>query len=799
MRPLRRPGEHWLALGAFLCLALLFFWRLWAPNPVDRMMIGPPDGDFMRQVYPYRVFVAGAWGSAQPPLWNPHQYAGTPAWADPQQAVLYPFRLLQIPLALAGRTLPLWAVHIEALAHLALGAWFAFLLTRRLDAPPLAAAFAGISFGFGGYLTGYPVEQLAVLDTAVWVPATLWALAVAMDGGGSAVRSTAESQESGENEARAIAEGQDMGGNEAWAIAEGQDASGIEVRKDVRSRDAAPALLPAACTALAFFAGHPQTAMYAVWAGTAWLIWRTVVDRFPWRRAAVIGAVWLGGALALSAAQWLPSAELAATAARRLDPAEVAAGFAPHELLGLVAPIFARVWRSEAVWGSQWVPLYAGALALPLAAWGAWRIRAARFWVALAAAALVIGLGGHSPLYPVLVKILPGMGWFRHQERVAVLVGLGLAVAAGLALGRLMASTAGARQAARVAGALAAGAALAAALLTVRPMAPDARIVGVDPAALASALAFTALVAGMGGALLALRAAERLSPRALGFALVLLTLFDLFSVNRGNVLQVYEDVFAGNPITAALAPHARDGRVASEALLPGGPNAASVHGFFDVTGDSPLQLESMARLVEEAPEIVWWRLLGVRYAVTDRPVEDAPVREIARSDQVGLYEVQLPAPQAWVPARAVCGESKDLVVRPDFNPLETITFAPGSPGEPAACDDTAAPLVGATASLAAMDPGRAVVEAALPAVGWLVWSNAYDPGWRARAVAADGTVLQPAVVAAYGALTAVQLPAGAWTVEWTYRPNTIIVGCVLSFFALCLGAMMWRRSGRTQP
>ena len=57
------------------------------------------------------------------------------------------------------------------------GGWFAYLLALRLSGVRWAAIVGGLCFGFGGYLTGYPVEQLAVLDTAIWLPLMLWALA----------------------------------------------------------------------------------------------------------------------------------------------------------------------------------------------------------------------------------------------------------------------------------------------------------------------------------------------------------------------------------------------------------------------------------------------------------------------------------------------------------------------------------------------------------------------------------------------------------------------------------------------
>jgi len=259
-----------------------------------------------------------------------------------------------------------------------------------------------------------------------------------------------------------------------------------------------------------------------------------------------------------------------------------------------------------------------------------------------------------------------------------------------------------------------------------------------------------------------------------------------------------------------------------------------VYGLYDVTGDSPLRLGVTADLVANVPEILWWRLYGVRYAVIDRPLESAPVAELARSEKAVLYEVQLPAPPAWVPARTVCPEAGEVArgssgevtgpparwwARADFDPLAQVAFeypvdasrerfgdqrGADEPGdvEPLRaaqdCGNAApSPIQGATARLTALDPGRAVVEATMPGEGWLVWSNAFDPGWRALAMAADGRTLEPSVLPAYGALTAVRLPAGDWRVEWTYRPNTIIVGLLVSLstlgLAMMLGVSSWRR------
>lgn len=800
---LRRHAPLLLASGA---LAALFMWRTWALNPADRLAIGGADDDFLRQFYPYRAFVAGALAAARLPLWNPHQYAGTPALADPQMAVLYPWRLLQAPLALGGRTLPVWSVTLEAIAHLALGAWFAGGLARSLGAGAAGAALAAVVFGFGGYLTGYPLQQLAVLDSAVWIPASLWGLSAAVHA------------------------------------------------RTRRSRRAAVAGAGAA-TALALLAGHPQTAAYCIVAGGALLaLWAVrgapgsasalvsgsapapALELAPGatapgagvagHRAAIarIAAVWAVLAAGLSAAQWLPTAGLARHAAREISRAEVLAGLPVGDVAQLVAPYALSCWS----------PLYVGAVPLALALWGTWREPRARPWLGLAAAGWLAALGGNGPLMPAVFALAPWLGVFRHQERAAVLVSLGLAVAAGLALERARRSPSSASAAARASAGLALAALLAATWFALSPTAAGAATaaacrLGEDAGplrlALADGLAATALYAGLGAAALAWLARSRAAGGSgLGAALVLVAVvaLDLFGANRGRALAPIEAApHAPDAILDTLLPRARDGRVSSEGLLPGGPNAASVHGLFDVTGDSPLHLAPVAELVDAAPEIAWWRLLGVRYTVSERPIGPAEAEllaPLARGGSRTLYEVRLPAPQAWAHTR-VEKIPAGWLPGPDFDPLAGVLLGPAGgaqldgerAGEGTAAGASAgstedAGVAAATARLTALEPGRAVVEADLPAPGAVVLSSAWDPGggWTARARGPAGMRLRPDVRPAYGTLLAVELPAGEWTVEWTYRPRAVILGGALSLVALVamlylLGVTGWRAQPRPGP
>ncbi len=62
--------------------------------------------------------------------------------------------------------------------HFALASVFTFLfvrhVARKAGARPLAARAAGavaaVAFTYSGYLTSFPVQQITILETSVWLP-----------------------------------------------------------------------------------------------------------------------------------------------------------------------------------------------------------------------------------------------------------------------------------------------------------------------------------------------------------------------------------------------------------------------------------------------------------------------------------------------------------------------------------------------------------------------------------------------------------------------------------------------------
>jgi len=353
-----------------LLLPFLVFWRVWWPDPAARQVFR--YGDFVEQHYPMRVFVADEYRHGRLPLWDPYTFGGEPAVAMSLFAPYYPPGLWQVIFP----QLPFEALEIEAIFHLGLAGLFTFLFVRRATGNPSSGLLAGVAFSLGGYLTSYPMLQLIILETAVWLPAGLWLLDMALD-----------------------------------------------------ERSIRRAALAGVLFGFGVLAGHPQTFLYIAYLAAAYFLWRAVRLRLPLRFAATVAVVVAATTLGISAGHWLPGLQMYGFSPRAgLSYDAVANGFRPAELWGLVRPN-----------PGQWSPLYVGIIPLALALIGmALRRRAEMwFWSAAALIALLLSLGRHGFLYPIFYRAVPGFAVFRDQERIALVVSFSLAVLAGYGLAAL--------------------------------------------------------------------------------------------------------------------------------------------------------------------------------------------------------------------------------------------------------------------------------------------------------------------------------------------------------------------------
>ncbi len=421
-------------LAAWATLALATLVILWPLGTTNRILAGVDAFTYFDPYWDYRM---AALRAGELPLWNPYLFLGVPFLANPQAAVLYP---LHWPLSwLSSQAALIWS----ALLHVWLAAGFTYTLARRsfrLTRP--AAWLAGAVFALGGF-TLARVENINQLNALAWLPALLWLY-------------------------------DEVVGAASWR---GRVRWGVAL---------------AAVIALQLLAGHTQTTfinmvglgLYALaQLARLWAVARhpstgavpsTTVSRPPAQDASrealdvtrspvhlfassLAPLLAVMPALALSAAQLLPTLELNALGLRTGGlPYRQAASFSlqPRLLVqsllppygGGLAEAFASEGYGEFVGYVSVVGLVLAAVALRRArklegrseaAHGSWRGATLVSPALLAAVALFLALGAYNPVYYVLWRVVPGFDLFRAPARWLELYALGVALLAGCGLDAL--------------------------------------------------------------------------------------------------------------------------------------------------------------------------------------------------------------------------------------------------------------------------------------------------------------------------------------------------------------------------
>ena len=705
-------------------LVLVFFWRILTPDVSDRRSF--PPGDFIVTFYAMERVKAEMLLQGELALWNPYANAGHPLLADPQVALYYPPSLATVLLSGRGG-LSVSSLQLEAVFHFCLAALFTFAFARRVLRHRGGALLAAVGFTFGGYLTGYPPLQLAILRTVVWLPLILLGL------------------ETGASHLNA-------GNKRAWAAFAGSGfAFGVSV-----------------------LAGHAQSAMYVFYASLAYLLvrlWR----RGNWRQILAAVGLWAAVGMGISAAQWLPSLEYMRLSARSgLSYAQASGGFTLIDALQLVLPTQS--------------PLYAGVLPLVLALSAPILVRArmVRFWAGLGLAALLLSFGGNLFLYPAFYLLAPGFALFRSQERIVFVLAFALAMLAGHAFAHLAERPAPAwlrRLAAWTAG----GSVILAALGYFGWLASGEEGPSTFYWFLQQGVYLTMFL-GAAALLLPWQAQAGRQRAAMAIVLGLVTL-DLFTVNAGRNLdqRLPEAHTVPSPLVAQMQADEGLFRIYDEYRLP--DNLGSLSGLEDIKGASPLIVERYRRLLQQVPIEHVWRLLNVKYVTTWRETLEVPSEILAQEgDGEGatyLHRLADVGPRAWVVRQVEIIPGDDQVVERladgQFALLEAaILPAPLDPPLAEAGDVADASAV----RWVLREPARLQLDVDLPAGGLLVLGEVYYPGWRATI---DGRPVP--TLRADLALRAVVVPAGPHRVEMLYRPWTVPVGAVVSLLALA-GALV---------
>lgn len=511
--------------------------------------------DGMAEFYPWRLFAAETLKSGYLPLWNPHQFCGTPFVADSQSAVFYPLNLLFCLFPVAR------AFGISVLLHLFLTGSFlyGFLRSRAVALDRPAALLGAVAW----QICHWQVAWLALptfLCVSCWLPLAL-----------------------------------------------------LLVDRTVQRPTALRATSLGLCLGVMLLAGHLQIAFYCLGLITAYALFRVLPQlKLQWKPllgAAVLAVTLLFG---IAAPQLLPAVELSRMSHRAGSIVDLAtySGYVKLavpavNLVTLLAPGFFGSPTRGTYWGIDTnggpgaymeYTNYCGVLTLLLGFTSlvmTWRASAVtRFFAITALLSHLLALG--TPLNTLLFFGIPGWAQTGSPGRILVLWSFCLPVLAAVGLDAMLR-----RFDVKALGKSAAAfGILAACILTFTVIWINATA---PPGTLAANLATESDLWRLPvGILLGAAAAiwlfwrGSLSAGRLGGALVALTAIDLLAAGYGfNRTATPQSVYPVTPLIAFLSAHKAEGRIMPinrhwpqhsppPAILP--PNSAMVYGLNDTQG-----------------------------------------------------------------------------------------------------------------------------------------------------------------------------------------------------------------------
>jgi len=733
---LRARGEDRsaaLLAVALAALASTLVWQRYHSAPPDPRLLAPTD--LANYYYPIADLVGRRLAAGELPLWNPASCSGIPLLATLQPAVLYPFTWLTAALPTADALW--WGLYAQALLA---GVFTAAAL--------LARGTHWVAAGLGGvfYVHACLLGNLAwppSVATMTWLP-LLW-LCV-------------------EKLARALRFGW-------WAVLAG-------------------------ATALQLLAGFPQYAVY----GFYWLVpYAGILIRAEAprgaraRRAAwMLLAVLLG--VGLSAAQLLPTAELAAESARGagLTAAEV------HYLDRATSP--ARKIVSNALDPRPKNPTFdlksgtgylgiASVLSLVAMLWRRGRSLRTVYLVAAGLAALLLSDGFHgvaSPLFRVYAA-LPTGGLFRTPERLRFITMICFVALASGGLDVLIRRGREERPFVLLAlmGAAAGGAALSG----------------------GPGVAWRALVAWMLVAAFLFTPPRRGLRTGIACAWASFVLLDLWLATApAGALHAYPKALSEQyhaafrparipaPLLAELLETPGYARVEPRGFLPFHA-AGKAYGLYRAACYEPLapgQWRALSKVL--SPDS---RLRGALASPDPdvRPVfyDVAAVATIVRPHRgVEVLHNDDALPRAYVveaATRATRAEAFRHIRDGSFDFHRGVLLEEEVPPAPPNA------LPATPARIVAYEAERVEIAFHADRDGWLVLTDTFDPGWRAR----EGDVELP-ILRANGLYRAVAVEAGEHTIVFHYQPNAFRAGvalsCISALAVLWIAAAGMRGTGR---
>jgi hypothetical protein len=366
---------------------LVFYWQVTLGQQVFS------EGDLLWLFLPLRTELSRALAEGRLPLWTPALQAGFPLFAEGEVAALYPINLIFHWLFPPAVALSYTILFNRAFASVGM-----YVLVRSLGMRVPSGLLAGLVFGASAFITAH-LSHSPHMAVAAWLP---------------------------------------------WLVYFQRQSFLARSKK----QSAIWFLIAGASVALQLFGGFPQFALFNIGvfnlcALLSPAIWTDATPRFQIlarqsARAVMVsvGATILG--ISLAAVQLVPTAELISLSIRGQ---EMSKGFftsyslEPAALSQFIAP-FWYLGRPEAANMEFWG--YLGVLPFLLALLAPWWRRDARtkFFLILALVALVLALGGNTPIYDWLYNV-PLFNRFRVPARFLVLFTFAAAMLAAIGFDEL--------------------------------------------------------------------------------------------------------------------------------------------------------------------------------------------------------------------------------------------------------------------------------------------------------------------------------------------------------------------------
>ncbi len=741
--------------------------------------------DSKNQFYAMFRFLGDALRHGALPLWNPYQYAGYPAVADPQSLVLTPTMLL---FALAAPQASMQGFDAMVFSHLVLGALGMLGLGRRWGWRPLAALLAALVFAFGGAAAGR-LQHTGMIISYGFFPPALWALQAALD-------------------RRSLALGV-AAGLLAALMALGRDQVafllclvlvGAVLREILR--EGAPLLALRRRLPVLLVAGVTVVTVMAI------PIILTMQLLHGSNRPGISYGVALQGSL---------------------DPANLLTLFAPNAFGSLDWPY--DYWGSgtTTIFGDNYTDrstnyLFAGTLPLVLVLWqglagGRLGERGVRALALMGVAAVLFALGRFTPVFGLAFDLVPGVSLYRRPADAAFIANIALAFAAGYLIQRFLEAGLPRLGWVRLAAVFLACALVLGSGLTLSLAAGHlgGALLALVPATLSAALVVVVLIAGN-------------TPTRRSFAAALLVAATAAQLDWRNADTAINaepsrnySAYELNPSEAAalatlrtdMAPRlARGERPRIEILGLDGSwqNAAMVLKLEDTAGYNPLRTSAYARAIgvgensnepgkRAFPDTFRGYnsrlaiLLGLDYLILDRTVADLP-RQVPRpratllfaGDHIDVYRLDNPiVPRAsLVTAWRVIDDEAVIAsgVLPDFK-LGTEALIDRSDQDllPASLTQPPSRSTGG-ATITATGDDAVTIDVEAPTPGILVLHDLYYPGWVAQVDGVASPVLRADLL-----FRGVAVPAGHHTVRFCFHPFS------LANLAAAAGGLLHRTGG----